>query len=63
MLGLERPVIWMCRKDELSKESGLHFDIRQFNFLAYESVAEARKRLYDRILAIQGEGPITGPQP
>jgi hypothetical protein len=63
MLGLGRPVIWMCRKDELSKEGGLHFDIRQFNFLAYESVAEARKRLYDRILAIQGEGPIIEPRP
>jgi hypothetical protein len=58
MLGLGRSVIWMCQKEELSKEGGLHFDIRQFNFIPYESVAEAKKRLYDRILAIEGEGPM-----
>jgi hypothetical protein len=57
MLGLGRNVIWMCRKDELSEGGGLHFDVRQFNFIAYESATEARKRLYDRILAIEGEGP------
>ncbi|MBZ5706901.1 MAG: hypothetical protein LAN63_16240 [Acidobacteriia bacterium] len=58
MLGLGRPVIWMCRKEELSAGGGLHFDVRQFNFIAYESAAEARKRLRDRILAIEGEGPV-----
>jgi hypothetical protein len=57
MLGLGRTVIWMCRKEELSGGGGLHFDVRQFNFIAYEGVADARKRLYDRILAIEGEGP------
>jgi hypothetical protein len=57
MLGLGRRVIWMCAKEELNKEGGLHFDIRQFNFIAYESPEDARKRLYDRILAIEGEGP------
>lgn len=58
MLGLGRSVIWMCRKEELSKDGGLHFDVRQFNFIAYESEEEARKRLYDRILAIEGDGPL-----
>jgi len=58
MLGLGRSVIWMCRKDELNKDGGLHFDVRQFNFITYESPAEAEKRLYDRILAIEGEGPM-----
>jgi hypothetical protein len=58
MLGIGRTVIWMCRKEHLTKEDGLHFDIRQFNFIAYESVGEAKKRLYDRILAIEGEGPL-----
>jgi hypothetical protein len=58
MLGLGRSVIWMCRREELSSEGGLHFDIRQFNFIAYDSATEARKKLYDRILAIEGEGPI-----
>ena len=58
MLGLGRSVIWMSNRDELSKEGGLHFDVRQFNFITYESAAEAEKRLYDRILAIEGEGPM-----
>jgi hypothetical protein len=61
MLGIGRTVIWMCRKDELDKGNGLHFDIRQFNFIAYDSVEEAQKRLRDRILAIEGEGPMARP--
>jgi hypothetical protein len=56
MLGLGRTVIWMCDKKELD-EGKLHFDVRQFNFIAYESSEDAKKRLYDRILAIEGEGP------
>ncbi|MBZ5564212.1 MAG: hypothetical protein LAP13_17545 [Acidobacteriia bacterium] len=56
MLGLGRTVIWMCDKKELDGEK-LHFDVRQFNFIDYESVQDARKRLYNRILAIEGEGP------
>jgi len=55
MLGLGRNVIWMCRRDEL-QASKLHFDVRQFNFIDYESVPEARERLYRRILATEGEG-------
>jgi hypothetical protein len=57
MLGLGRPVIWMARREELQSGGGLHFDVRQFNFITYDSPAEAEKRLYDRILAIEGEGP------
>lgn len=56
MLGLGRAVIWMCKKQEV--ESGqVHFDTRQYNFIDYDNVAEAKKRLYDRIIAIEGEGP------
>jgi hypothetical protein len=54
MLGLGRTVIWMCKEEELSKS---HFDTRQYNFIDYKSVEEARKRLYDRIMAIEGAGP------
>jgi hypothetical protein len=61
MLGIGRTVIWMCRKDELDKGNGLHFDVRQFNFIAYDSAEDARKRLRDRILAIEGEGPMAIP--
>jgi len=54
MLGLGRTVIWMCKDEELAKS---HFDTRQYNFINYKSVEEARKRLYDRIMAIEGAGP------
>jgi ribosomal protein S27E len=59
MHGLGRNVIWMCHESELAPEKGLHFDIRQYNFLTYNDPDEAiKKQLYDRILAIEGEGPL-----
>ncbi len=54
MMGLGRTVIWMCSKEELKE---MHFDVRQFNFIDYESSKDAKSRLYNRILAIEGEGP------
>ena len=54
MLGLGRTVIWMCKKSELNQ---VHFDTRQYNFIDYENVTDAKKRLYDRIIAIEGQGP------
>lgn len=54
MLGMGRTVIWMCQKDEMAQ---LHFDTRQYNFIDYETAPAGKKRLYDRILAIEGEGP------
>jgi hypothetical protein len=54
MLGLGRTVIWMCKDEELKD---VHFDTRQYNFINYKTVEEARKRLYDRIMAIEGAGP------
>jgi len=56
MMGLGRTVIWMVRKDELPK---VHFDNRQYNFIVYEDLEDARKRLQLRILALEGEGPVT----
>jgi nucleoside 2-deoxyribosyltransferase len=56
MIGLGRTVIWLCDKEDLD-EGKLHFDVRQFNFIAYESIEDAKMRLYNRILAIEGEGP------
>lgn len=53
--GLGRTVIWMCRKDDLRN---LHFDTRQFNFIDYADANEARVRLYNRIVSIEGEGPL-----
>jgi hypothetical protein len=55
MLGLGRNVFWMCDRAELNS---VHFDTRQYNFIDYATVAEARERLLNRIVAIEGEGPI-----
>jgi hypothetical protein len=44
----------MCDKMQLDQ---LHFDVRQFNFIDYESIPEAHDRLCNRTLAIEGEGP------
>jgi hypothetical protein len=54
MTGLGRTVIWLCDEKELG---GMHFDVRQFNFILYQSPGEAKEPLYNRILAIEGEGP------
>jgi hypothetical protein len=55
MAGLGRNVIWTCRQEELAD---VHFDVRQYNFIAWDSVEDARTRLHNRILAIEGEGPV-----
>lgn len=53
-LGLDIPVIWTCRKDDIKK---LHFDIRQFNCIDWTSGSELHKRLRHRIEALIGVGP------
>lgn len=55
MLGLGRNVYWMCENSELAN---VHFDTRQYNFIDYESVKDAKRRLYNRIMAIEGRGPV-----
>lgn len=57
LLALWRTVIWMCDKKELGK---VHFDVRQRNFIDWDSLEDAKQRLYKRILAIEGEGPNVG---
>ncbi len=54
MLGLGRPVIWLCKKSELDK---VHFDTRQYNMIDYQDVKELESRLQFRIEAIMGKGP------
>jgi hypothetical protein len=54
MMGLGRNVIWMCDKKALKD---LHFDVRQYSFIDWESVHDARTRLKRRILSLEGEGP------
>jgi hypothetical protein len=47
-------VIPTCRKDEMDK---LHFDVRQYNCIDWQSPAELAQRLQMRIEAILGDGP------
>jgi hypothetical protein len=56
MMGLGRNVIWMCKKEEV-QQGKVHFDVRQYNFIDWASAEDARARLLNRILAIEGEGP------
>ncbi len=52
--GLGRHVIGTCRKDNMK---GLHFDIRQYNTIDWETPEELALRLQHRIEAIIGKGP------
>jgi len=54
-LGLGTPVIWTCRKDELSK---LHFDTRQFNTIDWTAPEDLAQRLQRRIEAVIGLGSV-----
>jgi hypothetical protein len=54
MAGLGRNVIWMCQHEDLAN---VHFDVRQYNFIDWVSLDDARRRLLNRILAVEGEGP------
>ena len=54
MLGLGRPVIWVCEKAELDH---IHFDARQYNMIDYINAEDLNKRLYVRIGANLGPGP------
>ena len=54
MHGLGRNVFWIVEKQDLDK---VHFDVRQYNFIDYDSPADAKSRLYYRIMAVEGEGP------
>jgi hypothetical protein len=47
-MGLGIPVIWTVRKDQIEQ---VHFDIRQYKFILYETPEGLRKELYNRIAA------------
>lgn len=53
-LGIGLPVFWTCRKCHMAD---LHFDIRQFNCIAWENPAELASRLRVRLEAVLGRGP------
>jgi len=53
-LGLGITVIWTCRQDEIAD---LHFDIRQYNCIAWTDPTELKEPLTNRIRAVFGQGP------
>jgi nucleoside 2-deoxyribosyltransferase len=57
-MGLGLPVVWLCRKDEVSQ---IHFDTRQYNCILWEpdKLADLSKALQNRIEATIGRGPLT----
>jgi len=48
-MGLDIPVIWTCRKDDLDK---LHFDIRQYSCISWVDENELQERLTIRLKSI-----------
>ena len=52
--GLGIPVIWCCRKDQIST---VHFDTRQYNHIVWKTPEELRRALKNRIEAVIGTGP------
>lgn len=53
-LGIGLPVFWTCRKSDMSE---LHFDIRQFNCIDWDTSEDLAKRLKVRLEAVLGRGP------
>lgn len=49
--GLGIPVIWTVRADQLED---VHFDIRQYNMIAWTDAIDLQQRLYNRIVAMLG---------
>jgi len=50
-IGLNRPVIWCVRKDQLDD---VHFDTRQYNHIVWETPDELKEKLYQLIRAVIG---------
>jgi hypothetical protein len=57
--GLNIPVIWTCKKDQMER---IHFDTRQFNHITWENAEDLYEQLKNRIGAVIGDGPIQNKQ-
>lgn len=53
-MGLGLPVFWTCRRDQMKE---LHFDIRQYNCIDWNTLDELAERLQRRVEAVIGKGP------
>jgi hypothetical protein len=51
--GFNIPAIYTCHEGD---HENLHFDIRQFNFIAWSDYGELKGRLLNRIMALLGKG-------
>jgi hypothetical protein len=47
-MGLGRPVVWTCRRDQMREA---HFDTRPYNHIIWDTPAELREKLTNRIKA------------
>ncbi len=52
--GLSLPVVWSCRRNHIAE---LHFDVRQYDCIDWDSPEELARRLRYRIEATIGRGP------
>lgn len=50
-LGLGRPVMWSCRKDDFTKEKA-QFDTRQYPHIVWTTPEDLRDKLRDRVIAM-----------
>jgi nucleoside 2-deoxyribosyltransferase len=48
-MGLRIPVVWTCRENEIND---VHFDTRQYNYIAWTDYADLAKRLMERLSAL-----------
>ena len=52
-MGKGLPVVWSCRKSDIDD---LHFDIRQYNCIDWDTPEDLSRRLQNRIEAVIGRG-------
>jgi hypothetical protein len=53
--GLGTPVIWTVRSDQIDS---VHFDTRQYNHIAWTTPEELQQKLFHRVIAVLGRGPL-----
>ncbi len=57
--GRKIEVIFTCRKDVIDE---VHFNIRQYNHIIWETPEDLKERLVNRIAAVIGDGPLKKPK-